>query len=204
MTTQTTTEKTTGAPAAGTTTGLIGIPPHAARALATGGGILTVVSTFLAWTWTDAFPATSPSTATRRPAGPRPHRRRPHRPLRPGVLRRQGAAQTHPAGSDAAVKFAALATFTTTWYTVVAITVQLGGLVNLEPGGYVAAVVTLLTLLGALALPFERPEPDPADPDDTGWEQFRHRASHGWQTVKAAFASGTPARCAPCPPPSRS
>ncbi|MCZ9344245.1 branched-chain amino acid ABC transporter permease, partial [Streptomyces sp. TRM76130] len=56
MTTRTATQHTPGTPAQNTPTGLIGIPPHLGRALATGGGLLTVASTFLAWTWTDAFP----------------------------------------------------------------------------------------------------------------------------------------------------
>ncbi|OSC63646.1 hypothetical protein B5181_21870, partial [Streptomyces sp. 4F] len=56
MTTQTTTPKTAGTPTAGDTSGLIGMPPHIGRALATGGGALTVASTFLAWTWTAEFP----------------------------------------------------------------------------------------------------------------------------------------------------
>ncbi|BFO20638.1 hypothetical protein SHKM778_70260 [Streptomyces sp. KM77-8] len=49
-----------------------------------------------------------------------------------------------------------------------------------------------MALLGALALPFERPEPDPIDPDESGWEHFRHQAGHGWAIVRAAFASGSP------------
>ena len=56
MTTQTTTAKTADAPAEGTPRGLVGLPESIGRALATGGGVLAVVSTFLAWTWTEAFP----------------------------------------------------------------------------------------------------------------------------------------------------
>lgn len=55
MTTQTTTPEAltkTASPHAG----LIGIPENVGRALATGGGILTIISAFLAWTWTSAFP----------------------------------------------------------------------------------------------------------------------------------------------------
>ncbi|MGW7281216.1 branched-chain amino acid ABC transporter permease [Streptomyces sp. NPDC054844] len=192
MTTQTT-EKTPNTPATGAATGLIGIPPHLGRALATGGGLLTIVSTFLAWTWTAAFPGDL--TVYGYPGGLQ-------------VLVLIGGALTTlfglssygvkglrwltPAGADAALRFAALATFATTWYAVLAISLQLGGLVNLEPGAYIAAIVTLTALLGALALPFERPAPDPIDPDETGWSLAKHRAGHGWQTVKAAFAAGEP------------
>ncbi|MGQ4425184.1 branched-chain amino acid ABC transporter permease, partial [Streptomyces violaceoruber] len=104
----------------------------------------------------------------------------------------KGLGWLAPAGADAALKFAALAAFATTWYTIIAISTKLGGVVNLEPGGYIAAAVTLVAFLGALALPFERPEPDPFDPDDTGWDQFKHTSSQNWQTVRAAFASKEP------------
>ncbi|MFG3548703.1 branched-chain amino acid ABC transporter permease [Streptomyces sp. NPDC047725] len=193
MTTQTTAPKTAGTPAADDTSGLIGIPPHIGRALATGGGALTVVSTFLAWTWTAEFPGDL--TVYGYPGGLQVL------VLIAGALTAllglasygvKGVRALAPAGADAAVKLAALAAFATTWYTIIAISAQLGGLVNLEPGGYVAAAATLVAVLGALALPFERPEPDPSDPDDTGLDKFKHTASQNWQTVRAAFASGTP------------
>ncbi|MGW1288505.1 branched-chain amino acid ABC transporter permease [Streptomyces sp. NPDC001118] len=193
MTTQTTASETPSAPAAGTTAGLIGLPPALGRALATAGALLTIVSTFLSWTWTQDFPGDL--TVYGYPGGLQ-------------VLVLIGAALTAllalasygvkglkwlaPAGADPALKLAALATFATAWFTVIAISVELGGVVNLEPGGYVVAVTSLATLVGALALPFQRPEPDPLDPEDSGWEQFRHRAGHGWETVKAAFAADRP------------
>ncbi|MEU4873555.1 branched-chain amino acid ABC transporter permease [Streptomyces sp. NPDC021608] len=192
MTTQTTTAETPSTPTSGTATGLIGIPAQAGRALATGGGALTVVSTFLAWTWTAAFPGDL--TVYGYPGGLQ-------------VLALIGGALTTlfglssygvkglrwltPAGADGALKFAALAAFATVWYTVIAISSDLGGIVNLEAGGFIAAIASLAALLGALALPFERPEPEPHDPDDTGWDLFRHRLRNGRDTTKAAFAGGT-------------
>ncbi|MFG2886185.1 branched-chain amino acid ABC transporter permease [Streptomyces sp. NPDC048297] len=190
MTTQTTETPST---TAGSPAGLIGIPPHIGRALATGGGILTVVSTFLAWTWTSEFPGDL--TVYGYPGGLQVL------VLVGGVLTTLLGLASYgvkplrwlaPAGADAALKFATLATFATAWYTVIAIAYELGGLVNLEPGGYVVAVTTLVAFAGALALPFERPEPDPIDPDDTSWEQFKHSASHNWETVKAAFSAPAP------------
>ncbi|MPY35130.1 branched-chain amino acid ABC transporter permease [Streptomyces adustus] len=191
MTTQTTAPDAASTPATAPS-GLIGIPPQIGRALATGGGILTVISTFLAWTWTSAFPGDL--TVYGYPGGLQVL------VLIGGALTTLFALASYgvkglgwlvPAGADGAIKFAALATFATAWYTVIAISTNLGGVVNLEPGGYLVAIGSLAALLGALALPFEHPEADPIDPDDTSWEHFKHRAAHRWTTVKAAFASGT-------------
>src|SRR5690606_32091329 len=178
-------------PAVDTPRGLIGLPEHLARALATGGGVLTVLSTFLAWTWTSAFPGDL--TVYGYPGGLQ-------------VLVLIGGALTAlfglasygvkglqwltPAGADSAIKLSSLAALVTTWYTVLAISATLGGLVHLEPGAWVAAVASLLAVLGALSLPFERPEPDPHDPDDTGWEKFRHDARDGFAVVRASIATG--------------
>src|SRR5690606_35845836 len=191
MTTQTTTAQTPDSPAVDTPRGLIGLPEHLARALATGGGVLTVLSTFLAWTWTSAFPGDL--TVYGYPGGLQ-------------VLVLIGGALTAlfglasygvkglqwltPAGADSAIKLSSLAALVTTWYTVLAISATLGGLVHLEPGAWVAAVASLLAVLGALSLPFERPEPDPHDPDDTGWEKFRHDARDGFAVVRASIATG--------------
>ncbi|MFJ6906254.1 branched-chain amino acid ABC transporter permease [Streptomyces griseoluteus] len=196
MTTQTTAPGTpdtpdTNAPAA---TGLIGLPASLGRALATGGGALAVVSAFLAWTWTADFPGDL--TVYGYPGG-----------LQVLVLIGglftalfglasygvKGLRLLTPGSADSALKLAALGTFATAWYTVIAISAKLGGVVNLEPGGYLVALATLVALLGALALPFQRPEPDPADPDDTGWEAFRHRARQKRTHFKAAFAAEPPA-----------
>ncbi|MFJ7901344.1 branched-chain amino acid ABC transporter permease [Streptomyces sp. NPDC096198] len=193
MTTQTTAPDTPSTPATGTTSGLIGIPAPLGRALATAGGALTVVSTFLSWTWTADFPGDL--TVYGYPGGLQVL------VLIGGALTTLFALASYgikglgwlvPAGADAAVKFAALTTFATAWYTVLAISDELGGIVNLEPGGYLVAVTSLAALTGALALPFERPEPDPVDPDDTSWEHLKHRTAHQWATIKASFASGTP------------
>ncbi|MFI9391485.1 branched-chain amino acid ABC transporter permease [Streptomyces bauhiniae] len=196
MTTQTTAPGTpdtpdTSGPAA---TGLIGLPAPVGRALATGGGALAVVSTFMAWTWTSEFPGDL--TVYGYPGGLQVL------VLIGGLLTTlfglasygvKGLKLLTPGNADSALKLAALGTFATAWYTVLAISVELGGVVNLEPGGYLVALATLAALLGALALPYQRPEPDPADPDDTGWEAFRHRARQNWQNFKAAFAGDSPA-----------
>ncbi|MEU6764409.1 branched-chain amino acid ABC transporter permease [Streptomyces sp. NPDC046853] len=175
-----------------TPTGLIAIPEGPARALATGGGILTVISTFMAWTWTAAFPGDL--TVYGYPGGLQVL------VLIAGALTTllglasygvKGVRALAPAGADAALKYAALAAFATTWYTIISISYQLGGLANLEPGGWVAAIATLASLVGALALPFVRPHTYPVDPEDTGGEQFKHRVRNGLTVFKGAFAADT-------------
>ncbi|MEU5217842.1 branched-chain amino acid ABC transporter permease [Streptomyces sp. NPDC020807] len=172
-------------------TGLIGfIPAPLARALTLGGGALTAAGCFLAWTWTDAFPGDL--TYYGSPAGLQ------LQVLVTSLLTVLFALSTYgvkgtrwltPAGGDAALKLAALATFAITWFTVGAISIELGGPVNLEPGGAIVAVTSLVALLGALALPFQRAEVHPVDPEDTGWDQFKHKAGNGWTQFKAAFAT---------------
>ncbi|GAA3892281.1 branched-chain amino acid ABC transporter permease [Streptomyces lacrimifluminis] len=193
MTTQTTTPESPSTPNPGTPEGLVPIPPAIGRALATGGGALTIVSAFLAWTWTSAFPGDL--TVYGYPGGLQVL------VLIGGVLTTlfglasygvKGLGWLVPAGATSALRLAALGTFATAWYTILAITFQLGGIVNLEPGGYIVAIATLGALLGALALPFERPEPDTADPEDTPRERLVLDARNNIAVIKAAFASGTP------------
>ncbi|MFF9276334.1 branched-chain amino acid ABC transporter permease [Streptomyces griseosporeus] len=195
MTTQTTTPHTPSAPAHGDTKGFIGLPASAGRALATGGSALAIVSTFLAWTWTSEYPGDL--TVYGYPGGLQVL------VLIGGVLGVLFGLASYgvrplvrltPGNADSALKLAVTGTFVLTWYTVIDISAELGGVVNLEPGGYIAALVTLAALVGALALPFTWPEPDPIDPEDTGWEQFKHRQRHHWTVVKAAVASDHPGR----------
>ncbi|MGW2102904.1 branched-chain amino acid ABC transporter permease [Streptomyces olivaceoviridis] len=200
MTTQTTAPETPSARKADTPAGLLPLPEKAARALALGGSALTIVSTFLAWTWTTDFPGDL--TVYGYPGG-----------LQVLVLIGallatlfalasygiRGLGWLVPAGPDAALRFATLATFATSWYTVLAISVDLGGLVNLEPGGFLVALSSLAALAGALSLPFQRPEPEPIDPDDTGWEKFKHGAAYKWETTKAVFTAGAPRPVATLP-----
>ncbi|MFE9564598.1 branched-chain amino acid ABC transporter permease [Streptomyces sp. NPDC006487] len=180
--------------------GLIPLPEKTARALATAGGALTVVSAFLSWTWSTAFPGDL--TYYGSPAGLQ------WLVLIGGALTAlfglasygtKGLGWLTPAGADAAIKLAALAAFATTWYTVVSIVLELGLLVDLEPGAGIAALVSLIAVIGAFGLPFERPTLEGPDPDDTAWDKYKHEAGNRWTTFKAAFASGPvkPARALP-------
>ncbi|OIJ69074.1 branched-chain amino acid ABC transporter permease [Streptomyces mangrovisoli] len=192
MTTQTTAPDAADVPAAAAPKGLIGLSEPVARTLATAGGVVSILSTFMSWTWTSEFPGDL--TVYGYPGGLQ------ILVLIGGLLTTlfclasygvKGLGWLTPAGADAAIKFAALATFATAWYTVIAISDELGGVVNLDPGGYVVAAGSLAALVGALALPFQQPEPDPIDPEDGSWDQFKHRAGHRWETVKAAFSGGS-------------
>ncbi|MCX4822357.1 branched-chain amino acid ABC transporter permease [Streptomyces sp. NBC_01142] len=163
-----TTAKDTTAPARGP----IALPQGAARALIVGGSVLTIASTFLAWTWTSAFPGDL--TVYGYPAG-----------LQMltivaaavsllfglNLWNVRGLGWVNPARATAPVFLGALSAFAVVWFTMIAIAVDLGGLANLEPGGYVAAVASLLPVIGALALPhpgdswkayFKKPDGIPA------------------------------------------
>jgi branched-chain amino acid transport system permease protein len=138
--------------------GVLPLPEKTARAVTAAGAALTLASTFLAWTWTTAFPGNL--TVNMYPGGLQ-------------VLTLTGAVLTlafvlaghgvrglrwlTPGGRNSPVLLMALGTFCVTWYAVIAITAKLGGLVNLEPGGFVAAVASLTALVGALGLPADTP-----------------------------------------------
>uniref|UniRef100_UPI0006E222B9 branched-chain amino acid ABC transporter permease n=1 Tax=Peterkaempfera griseoplana TaxID=66896 RepID=UPI0006E222B9 len=133
------------------------LPPTAARAATAVGALATAASTFLAWTWTTDFPGDL--TVTGYPGGLQVLT------LVAALLallytaasyRVRGLRWLLPTGSDNAVALLAAGAFATTWYTLIAITTELGGIVNLEPGGYVAGAASLVLLLGALGLPLDR------------------------------------------------
>ncbi|MFG2371570.1 branched-chain amino acid ABC transporter permease [Streptomyces sp. NPDC048504] len=134
--------------------GLIPMPAAAARALTLGGGIATVVSAFLAWTWTSDFPGDL--TVYGYPGGLQ------WLTVVGGLLVAlfalagygvRGLGWLTPAGATGPTLLTALGVFATTWYTVIAIAVKLGGFVNLEPGAYIAAIASLATVIGTFGLP---------------------------------------------------
>ncbi|QCW77281.1 branched-chain amino acid ABC transporter permease [Streptomyces sp. S6] len=193
-TTQTTTKVTAPAPAEPATSGILALPPHIARATATAGGAITVISAFLAWTWTSAFPGDL--TVYGYPGGLQ------WLVLVSGALLTlfglssygiKGLTWLTPQGADPAIRLAAYAALATAWFSMGAIATTLGGVVNLEPGAYVALAGTLIGWIGARSLPYERPETTPADPEDTGFGQFKHNLGNRWETYKGAFTTGTAA-----------
>ncbi|AXK35186.1 branched-chain amino acid ABC transporter permease [Streptomyces armeniacus] len=173
MTTTTPAAKADREPA-GPVPGLLKLPANAARWATLGGAAGTLLSTFLAWTWTEEFPGNL--TVDFYPGGLQ-------------VLVLIGAALTlifalstmgirglgwlTPGGKNSPVLFLAAGTFATTWYTVIAITEKLGGLVNLEPGAWVAAVSSAVLLTGVLGLPADTPG-DAVRPPTSAHQRLLH------------------------------
>ncbi|MEU0808101.1 branched-chain amino acid ABC transporter permease [Streptomyces sp. NPDC005970] len=138
--------------------------PATLRAITAAGGLASVVSTFLAWTWTDEFPGDL--TFNGYPGGLQ------ILTLVLGLLTTvfalsamdlRGLRWLTPAGSTQALRLIALGTFATTWFTIIAIAVDLGGVANWEPGAWVAAIASVIPL-AALLLPNDtRPLKRPAE-----------------------------------------
>ncbi|MER6142791.1 branched-chain amino acid ABC transporter permease [Streptomyces sparsogenes] len=138
--------------------------PTMLRAITAAGGLASVASTFLAWTWTSEFPGDL--TFNGYPGGLQ------LLTLVLGLLTTvfalsamdvRGLGWLTPAGSTQALRLMALGTFATTWFTVIAIAVDLGGLANWEPGAWVAAVASLIPAAAAFLLPNDtRPLERPA------------------------------------------
>jgi branched-chain amino acid transport system permease protein len=148
------TPPTDASPAPGAQRGIIPLPLAAARALLLVGGIATAASTFLRWTWTSDFPGDL--TVNGYPGGLQ------ILTLVAGLLTAAFALSAYgvrglgwllPARNNAPLVLTALGGFAVTWYTVFSIATELGGIVNWEPGTYIAAVASLLPVIGAFALP---------------------------------------------------
>ncbi|MFF2859281.1 branched-chain amino acid ABC transporter permease [Streptomyces rubiginosohelvolus] len=147
------------------TTPVLAIPATVARAATAAGAALTLGSTFLAWTWTAKFPGDL--TVTGYPGGLQ-------------VLTLVGAALTllftlsgygikglrwlTPGGTNSPVRLAALGLLGTMGFTVGAISVELGGVVNLEPGAWIGLVGAIITLVASLGLPHDQDITDTTTP----------------------------------------
>ena len=128
-----------------------------------GGSVATIVSAFLAWTWTTDFPGDL--TIYGYPA-----------PLQlltlvGGVLTAvhalaalgvKGFGWLTPAGSRKALWILALGTFATTLFTTISIVWELGALVDLEPGAGFAVVASAIPAVAAYKLPDDTRKAAPA------------------------------------------
>ena len=140
------------------------LPLGLARIVTLVGAVATIASTFLSWTFTTDYPGDL--TVTGYPGGLQ------ILTLIGGILTAvialgafgtKGLSWLNPGRTNNSVLLLALGTLATTWYTVIDIAAKLGGLANLDPGGFVAAVATVVLFVGALALPIDRKPQDPAD-----------------------------------------
>jgi branched-chain amino acid transport system permease protein len=135
--------------------GLIPLPESAARALTLAGGILTAAGAYLAWTWTSAFPGDL--TYYGSPAGLQ------WLTFTAGLLTAlfslagygiKGLRWLTPSGSTTTpIVLSALAGLTVTWFSLIAIAVELGGIANWVIGGTLAGIFSIVPVVGALALP---------------------------------------------------
>ncbi|CAM5365620.1 branched-chain amino acid ABC transporter permease [Streptomyces xanthochromogenes] len=154
-------------------TPLIPLPTSLARHTVTAGAAIALIGTFMAWTWTSDFPGDL--TVDGYPGGLQ------LLTLTAAALTLlfalsaygvQGLRWLTPAGTNAPLRLLALATFGTTGYTLGAISDELGGIVNLEPGAYVSGIGALTALIAAFALPGDTPGTDTTG--DNTWRRIRH------------------------------
>ncbi|MBD0671311.1 branched-chain amino acid ABC transporter permease [Streptomyces sp. CBMA156] len=139
------------------TTPVVPLPARAAAAVTGLGALVTAASAAMAWTWTADFPGDL--TYYGSPAGLQ------WLALASGLLTLvlllagqgvPGLRWAAPARSHNAVLYAATGALTLAVYSVAAISADLGGLANLEPGGWALLAGGLLAVLGALGLPLDR------------------------------------------------
>ncbi|WP_224275529.1 branched-chain amino acid ABC transporter permease [Streptomyces sp. LS1784] len=139
------------------TTPVIPLPARAAAAVTGLGALATAASAAMSWTWTSEFPGDL--TYYGSPAGLQ------WLALAAGLLTLvlllagqgvPGLRWAAPARSNNAVLYAATGALAVAVYAVASISAELGGLANLEPGGWVLTAGGLIAVLGALGLPLDR------------------------------------------------
>ncbi|MFC0863414.1 branched-chain amino acid ABC transporter permease [Sphaerimonospora cavernae] len=133
------------------------VPATTARAAALLGAVLSLASTFLAWSYGSAFPGNL--TIYGYPGGAQVYVLVLALVaivlllLEVSPLRRVLA----PGGTGGAVRVLASGVFLVTAFTVLAIGVELGGLINVEWGGWVALLAAAVFVVAGRSLPDDRP-----------------------------------------------
>ncbi|WP_330238366.1 branched-chain amino acid ABC transporter permease [Streptomyces sp. NBC_00525] len=157
-----------------TTHAFLPLPAPVARAATLAGAAAALAGTFLPWTWTSEFPGDL--TVTGYPGGLQVLT------LTAAVLTLlfaltgygiPGLRTLAPGGTNSPVRLLALGTLGTTGYTMGAISYQLGGVVNLEPGAWVSGIGALVAVIASLGLPHDVP-PATEGPAPSTWQRFRH------------------------------
>ena len=151
-------------------TPVIPVPARIARPFTTAAATATAATALTAWTWTSEFPGDL--TYYGSPAGLQWFTLTGGLVTLLLVLAGQGVPGLRwisPTRSNNAVLYAALGTAAATWFSVLAIAVDLGGLANLEPGGWLAGLTSLLAVAGALGLPLTRRTKDSLGPVNYWW-----------------------------------
>ncbi|MCX5213570.1 branched-chain amino acid ABC transporter permease [Kitasatospora sp. NBC_00240] len=151
-------------------TPVIPVPERAARVFTALAAVATAGTALTAWTWTAEFPGDL--TYYGSPAGLQ------WLTLVGGLITAvltlarygiPGLRWTSPAGGNNGILLAALGTAAVSWFSILAIAVDLGGLANLEPGGWLAGLTSLLAVTGALGLPLDRRTADSLDKPNYWW-----------------------------------
>jgi branched-chain amino acid transport system permease protein len=150
------------------------LPATAARALTGLGAATVAASALMSWTWTSVPDFPDDLTYYASPAGAQ------WTALYGGLLALlltlaahgvRGTGWAAPRGAAKGLLLVSLGNLAATWFALGTISVQLHGIVNLEPGGWVAGTGALLGALGALQLPADE---RPAGPPRTlpSWQEI--------------------------------
>ena len=132
----------------------IPLPTSVARAATAAGAVITAASAFLSWTYSSQFPGDL--TVSGYPGGLQ------WITFAGGLFtllyalvgyRVPGLRVLAPGGPEGTTVLLAVGAAVATWFTLIAISVELGGLANLAMGGWVAGIGSLLAVVGSLGLP---------------------------------------------------
>ncbi|MCX4097109.1 ABC transporter permease subunit [Nocardia sp. alder85J] len=130
-----------------------GLPSRLGYGLVFGGALVALGSTFTAWTWTRRFPGNL--TVTGYPGGNQLITLAAALVVllfALGAVGVPGLRVLAPRGFAWPLRALTLALAASTWYTLLAIAVELGGVANWEPGAAVAGIGTLAAVAGVFGL----------------------------------------------------